>query len=93
MKEIIASTASKTKEISKWSLDNGHVYLRKYKVIAIAIIMYLGYESHGLIEWYKENFWELEEWQNVAIGGIILALLGALKFALEHILAEDNKDV
>ena len=73
-------------------LDNGHIYLKRYKVVSIFIVIFFAWQCYELTEWYKKNFEDLKEWQNAPVIGIILSYIAALKFALEHIL-EPDKDV
>ena len=71
-------------------LDTGHIYLKKYRVIAISIVLFFMWQTYVLTEWYMEHFNELKEWQNVPVVGLIGGYVTALKFALEHILADDD---
>ena len=72
-------------------LDEGHVYLKKYRVIAIIIVLFFMIQTYILTEWYMEHFNELKEWQNVPVIGLIGGYVTALKFALEHILRDTDE--
>lgn len=67
-------------------LERGHIYLQRYKVIAVGIIFFIGYEAHRLGSWYMDNAGTLQEWQNAPILGLVAGNMAALKFALEHVL-------
>lgn len=71
-------------------IQNGHVYLQKYKVIAVTIIAFFGYQTHALTIWYQTHYTELQDWQNAPVVGLITAYIAALKFALEHILVKSD---
>lgn len=71
-------------------LDKGHIYLKKYKIIAVFIILFSSWQCYDLTEWYKLHFHSLKDWQNVALVGMISGYVAVLKFALEHILAPHN---
>lgn len=67
-------------------LDTGHIYLKKYRVIAIIIVFFFMYQTEVLTEWYMNNSGKLREWQNAPVIGLIGGYVAALKFALTHIL-------
>lgn len=69
-------------------LNTGHIYLQRYKVIAVGIILFLTWQTHDLTEWYKLHHDSLREWQNAPVIGLITGYVAALKFALEHILQQ-----
>lgn len=76
-----------------WWCD-AHIYLQRYKVIAVGIILFFAWQSYYLTTWYTGHFMQLSDWQNAPVIGLITAYVAALKFALEHILkrypTEDN---
>lgn len=74
----------------KLILDNGHLYLKRYRVIAISIVLFFMLQTYILTEWYMSNFDKLKEWQNVPVVGLIGGYVTALKFALEHILSDTD---
>ena len=67
-------------------LDKGHVYLHQYKVIAIIIITFVMWQCHILTLFYMENFSDMQDWQNIALVGLIGSYVTILKFCLDHIL-------
>lgn len=71
-------------------LNNGHTYLKRYKVIAIIIIGFCMWQSHELAQWYMSDIDKIKDWQNASILGLIASYVAILKFALEHILHPDN---
>jgi hypothetical protein len=75
----------------KLILDNGHIYLKKYRVIAIFIVSFFAWQCWELTTWYMGIYKELKEWQNAPVIGLVAGYVTALKFALEHIL-EDNDE-
>ena len=74
------------------TLDQIHIYLKKYRVISILIIFFFAWQCHELTEWYKANFATMTDWQNAPVIGLITAYVGALKFALDHILKDNDED-
>jgi len=73
-------------------MDKGHVYLHKYKLIAIFIVFFFAWQCHELTQWYYINYYELKDWQNAPVIGIILSYIAALKLALSHILDENYRE-
>lgn len=71
-------------------IEQGHVYLKKYRVIAITIVLFFMVQTYILTEWYMDHYSELKEWQNAPVVGLIGGYVTALKFALEHILADKD---
>ncbi len=71
-------------------LELGHTLLKKYRVIAILIILFFAFQTEVLTTWYMENYAKLEDWQNAPVIGLITAYIGALKFALDHILNDSD---
>jgi len=71
-------------------LDKGHIYLKKYKVIAVFIILFSSWQCYELTEWWKINYINMKDWQNATPLGIITGYVALLKFSLEHILAPHN---
>lgn len=67
-----------------------HVRLRQYRVLAVTITAFFMWQSYDLWLWWKVHFHDLKEWQNATLCALQLANVGALKFALEHILDERN---
>lgn len=72
-------------------LEKGHTLLKKYRVIAILIIFFFAYQTEVLTSWYMENYGKLQDWQNAPVIGLITAYIGALKFALDHILKDSDE--
>ncbi len=83
--------ASKSLDLLFKVLDKGHIYLKQYRVIAITIVIFFMFQTLVLTEWYIENYYKLKEWQNAPVVGLILAYVTALKFALEHILEDQDQ--
>ena len=73
-------------------LDKAHVYLKKYRLVAILIIIFFAYECRHLTEWYMQHYQELKDWQNAPVIGLIGTYVTALKFALDHILKDSGAD-
>jgi uncharacterized membrane protein len=73
-------------------LARGHVYLQRYRVIAVAIVGFFIYQTYDLTMWYKLNFHDLNEWQNAPIVGLITGYVAALKYALSHITEKGPHD-
>jgi hypothetical protein len=71
-------------------LDKGHIYLKEYRIIAITIVFFFMWQTYVLTEWYMEHFIKLKDWQNAPVVGLIGGYVTALKFALEHILKDDE---
>lgn len=72
---------------------NGHVYLQRYRVIAVVIVGFFIYQTYDLTMWYKLHFHELKEWQNAPIVGLITGYVAALKYALSHITTRGPHDI
>lgn len=75
---------------AKTLLDQGHLYLKRYRIIAVSIVMFFMIQTYILTGWYMANFSLLTEWQNAPVVGLIGGYVTALKFALEHILADNE---
>lgn len=73
-------------------IEKAHVYLKKYRVIAIFIVFFFAWQTHSLTTWYMDNFIFLKDWQNAPVVGLIGGYVTALKFALEHILNDNAAD-
>lgn len=70
----------------------GHIYLQRYKVIAVCIIAFFAYQTYDLTSWYKIHFGTMQDWQNAPVVGLITGYVAALKFSLEHILQHGPED-
>lgn len=73
-------------------LDAGHVYLKKYRVISMLIIGFFAYQCYDLTAWYKIHYSTMQDWQNAPVIGLITAYVAALKFGLNHILSDSDRD-
>lgn len=61
-----------------------HLVLIKYRVLYTAVtvfFIFLGWDAWG---WFKQNHQALEEWSVAGFVSIYMAIIGALKFALEN---------
>jgi len=73
-------------------LDAGHLYLKKYRIIAIIIVGFFMWQCYELTEWYMKIYKDLKEWQNAPVIGLVAGYVTALKFALEHILKDSDEN-
>jgi len=76
----------------KYLLNHGHIYLKRYRVLAIVLISYFIWQTHDLIEWYKLNYQVMQDWQNAPIIGMIITFAGILKLALDNTTHRNNDD-
>ena len=67
-----------------------HARLRQYRVIAVAITGFFMWQLWELQQWIFAHHKEIQDWLNATLGALQLAYVGALKYALEHILDERN---
>ena len=60
----------------KYLLNRGHIYLKRYRVLSISIVIFFMWQTHDLIVWYKEHYKEMQDWQNAPIIGLIVTFAG-----------------
>lgn len=69
-----------------------HLALKKYRVLAIFIIIFFAFLTWDMWQWYQLNHSLFTTQSASVFGSLILLAAGALKFALENIMKKYEAD-
>lgn len=69
-----------------------HLFLKRFRVLAVSIILFFAVLTWDMWDWYQFNHKELTIESAGVFGSIILLAGGALKFALQNIMGRHESD-
>lgn len=61
-----------------------HIWLIKYRILYTSVTVFFIWLGWDAWDWFKDNHTELKEWAVAGFVSIYVAVIGALKFALEN---------
>ena len=69
-----------------------YLILKRYRVLYIVITLFFMWLGHDAWQWFKDNHKDLSQAAAAGFVSIELAVIGALKYALENARLDDKHD-
>lgn len=69
-----------------------HIKIKQYRVVYIALLLFICYTTWDMWSWYKVNAEDIELAASGAFASAFLAFAGMLKFALENLRSDSEHD-
>lgn len=73
-------------------LEHGHIYLKRYRIIQILIILFFMWMAYKQWNFYEDKHMGLKEWMLAGFISMNAATIGALKYALDSINTRHSAD-
>ena len=67
----------------KYIIDNAHVYLKRYRVMEVIIILFFLWLAYEEWVFFRDRHSDLKEWALAGFISLNAATIGALKYALD----------